>query len=110
MSKRGRSQNRARDAQRQAPEVTSRGPAERPGRRSTHPVGTGSEGATSDPEPLLQALRRQVRANARSARRRDELVLQARAAGATWTAIAGVLGVSPQAAQQRYASGVSSDG
>jgi hypothetical protein len=50
----------------------------------------------------LEQLRQTVEREASMARRRDRHVRAARSAGATWTSIALVLGVSPQAVQQRY--------
>lgn len=50
----------------------------------------------------LGALREAYEEECYAAVRRDARVRDARKAGATWTEIARVLGISPQAVQQRY--------
>jgi hypothetical protein len=106
VSKKGRVQNRARDARKPAGGVTAQ--PDRSGQRA----GRSREGLSADPEVdrsgSVDALARQVQNIARMSRGRDLLAVKARRAGATWTEIAGALGVTPQAAQQRYGDGVSS--
>lgn len=57
----------------------------------------------------LRALNEAVRLEAAARRRRDRAVLRARQMGATWTDIGRVLGVTPQAAGQRYGRRVADD-
>jgi uncharacterized protein with PIN domain len=63
---------------------------------------------TPEQERLIKALRRAVAATDRAAGRRDELVRETAAAGASWSTIGDALGLSAQAAHKRYGKGVSS--
>lgn len=57
---------------------------------------------TQDPDEAMHNLTRAIVEAANAQAAVDRLVLRAREAGVTWTAIARVAEVSPQAVQQRY--------
>jgi DNA-directed RNA polymerase specialized sigma24 family protein len=67
----------------------------------TKPPGA-SPGAGNSRDDALQLLADNAAAIASARARQDRLVISARGRGASWTSIAGALGVSPQAVQQRY--------
>ena len=63
------------------------------------------EPTDSDERPVEEyLLERAALARARSERQVADAVIAARAAGASWQKIGGLLGTSAQAAQQRYGS------
>ncbi len=63
------------------------------------------EPEASDERPVEEyMLERAALARARSERQVADAVIAARAAGASWQKIGGLLGTSAQAAQQRYSS------
>lgn len=74
-----------------------------------HEIETANNGEGPDPiasfsGEALQAILAALRDRHDAQQRVDAAVVQARAEGASWTAIGAMLGVSKQAAAKRYAS------